>query len=97
MFDWIQNLMSSLGYVGIAFLMFLENVFPPIPSELIMPLAGFSSAQGELSFLGVVLAGMVGSVVGVLPLYYLGRVFGEECSRACFKWRGGGRSVGLGR
>ena len=78
MTDWIQNLMSSLGYPGIAFLMFLENVFPPIPSELIMPLAGFTSLQGELSFLGVVIAGMVGSVAGALPLYYLGRVFGEE-------------------
>ncbi len=70
--------MESLGYVGIVALMFLENIFPPIPSELIMPLAGFTSAQGKLTFIGVVLAGMLGSVLGALPLYYLGRLLGEE-------------------
>lgn len=52
--------------------MFLENIFPPIPSELIMPLAGFTAAQGQLSFWGAVAAGIIGSVVGQLPLYYLG-------------------------
>lgn len=78
MVEWIKNLMDSLGYVGIVALMFLENVFPPIPSELIMPLAGFTSAQGDLTFIGVVLAGTLGSVIGALPLYYLGRVVGEE-------------------
>jgi len=78
MLEWIKNLMNSLGYVGIAMLMFLENVFPPIPSELIMPLAGFTATQGQLSFIGVVLAGMVGSVAGALPLYYLGRTVGED-------------------
>lgn len=78
MLDWIKNLMDSLGYIGIVCLMFLENVFPPIPSEVIMPLAGFTAAQGNLSFIGVVLAGTLGSVVGALPLYYLGRVVGED-------------------
>ena len=78
MVEWIKNLMESLGYAGIVFLMFLENIFPPIPSELIMPLAGFTSTQGELSFVGVVLAGSLGSVLGAIPLYYLGRLVGEE-------------------
>jgi len=76
--DWIQQTMTTLGYPGVAFLMFLENVFPPIPSELIMPLAGFSAARGDLSFIGVVLAGALGSLVGQLPLYYLGRWVGED-------------------
>lgn len=67
-----------MGYLGILLLMFLENVFPFIPSEAIMPLAGFITTQGELSFMGVVAAGMVGSVVGNLPLYYLGRFLGKE-------------------
>ena len=58
--------------------MFLENVFPPIPSELVMPLAGFTSSEGGLSLWGVVAAGTAGSVLGAVPLYYLGRVFGEE-------------------
>ena len=78
MVEWIKNLMESLGYAGIVFLMFLENIFPPIPSELIMPLAGFTSTQGKLSFVGVVLAGALGSVLGAIPLYYLGRLVGEE-------------------
>jgi len=76
--EWIQNTMTSLGYPGVALLMFLENVFPPIPSELIMPLAGFTASRGELSFVGVVLAGSLGSLLGQLPLYYLGRWVGEE-------------------
>lgn len=75
---WIDEIMTTLGYFGVAFLMFLENVFPPIPSELIMPLAGFSSLQPELTFWGVVLAGVIGSVVGQFPLYYLGYWFGTE-------------------
>lgn len=78
MVEWIKNLMESLGYAGIVFLMFLENIFPPIPSELIMPLAGFTSTQGKLSFVGVVVAGTLGSVLGAIPLYYLGRLVGEE-------------------
>lgn len=77
MTDWITTTMSALGYTGVALLMFLENVFPPIPSELIMPLAGFSSSLGELSFWGVVAAGTLGSLLGQFPLYYLGRYFGE--------------------
>lgn len=78
MVEWIKSLMESLGYAGIVFLMFLENVFPPIPSELIMPLAGFSSIEGDLNFAAVVAAGTAGSVIGALPLYYLGRLLGEE-------------------
>jgi membrane protein DedA with SNARE-associated domain len=78
MLDWIKNLMESLGYVGVTVLMFLENVFPPLPSELIMPLAGFTASQGELTLIGVIIAGTIGSVVGALPLYYLGRFVGEE-------------------
>lgn len=70
--------MTSLGYPGVALLMFLENLFPPIPSELIMPLAGFTAGRGELSFIGVVIAGAVGSLLGQFPLYYIGRYFGEE-------------------
>lgn len=70
--------MTSLGYPGVALLMFLENIFPPIPSELIMPLAGFTAGTGQLSFVGVVLAGALGSLLGQLPLYYLGRWVGEE-------------------
>jgi membrane protein DedA with SNARE-associated domain len=82
MLAWITGVMNSMGYAGIVLLMFLENVFPPIPSELIMPLAGFTSTQGKLSFVGVIVAGDIGSVLGTLPLYYAGKVMGEERLRA---------------
>lgn len=78
MSGWIESTLESLGYWGVTFLMFLENVFPPIPSELVMPLAGFFSAQGELTLPGVIVAGTAGSVLGALPLYYLGKWVGEE-------------------
>jgi len=76
MLDWITNTVNSLGYVGIALLMFLENIFPPIPSELIMPLAGFTVTQGKLNFIYVTIAGVAGSVLGALPWYYLGKYWG---------------------
>ena len=78
MLDWVTNIISSFGYVGIGLLMFLENVFPPIPSELIMPLAGFTVTQGKLSLLFVILAGTLGSVLGALPWYYVGKLVGER-------------------
>jgi len=78
MVEWITNTMESMGYYGIVFLMFLENVFPPIPSELIMPLAGFVVTRGELTFAGVVAAGTIGSILGAIPFYYAGRWFGMD-------------------
>ena len=78
MADWVISLISSAGNLGIICLMFLENVFPPIPSEVIMPLAGYMVSQGKLSFVAVVLSGTAGSVLGALPLYYIGRFYGEK-------------------
>lgn len=78
MLEWITNTINSLGYLGIALMMCLETVVTPIPSELIMPLAGFTVAQGKLSFLYVVVAGTTGSVMGALPWYYVGKHLGEE-------------------
>jgi membrane protein DedA with SNARE-associated domain len=82
MAKWVINTIQSTGYFGIVFLMFLENVFPPIPSEVIMPLAGFLVAEGKQNFAGVVIAGIVGSVLGALPLYYAGYLLGEERLKA---------------
>ncbi|MDQ3130857.1 MAG: DedA family protein [Acidobacteriota bacterium] len=73
-----MSLINSGGYFGIVFLMFVENVFPPIPSEFIMPLAGFMVTQGKFSLVGIIIAGTLGSVIGALPLYYLGSRLGEE-------------------
>jgi membrane protein DedA with SNARE-associated domain/uncharacterized membrane protein YkvA (DUF1232 family) len=77
-FDWITGIVSEGGYPGIVLLMLAENIFPPIPSELIMPLAGFVAAQGKLNPALVVLAGTLGSVLGALPWYYAGLWLGEE-------------------
>ncbi|HEY9875118.1 MAG TPA: DedA family protein, partial [Candidatus Obscuribacterales bacterium] len=78
MSEWITSTMNSLGYLGIGLLMFLENLFPPIPSELIMPLAGFTIAQGKMEFMPVILAGVLGTMLGALPWYYVGKLVGEE-------------------
>ena len=77
---WVIETMNSLGYVGIAFLMFMENLFPPIPSELIMPLAGYTAAQpgGKLAIAPAIIAGVLGTVLGAFPWYYLGKVLGEN-------------------
>lgn len=78
MTEWITRLVNDLGYVGLAFLTFLENVFPPLPSEIIMPLGGFLASQGRLTLVGVVLAGVLGSIAGSLVLFALGRQFDEK-------------------
>lgn len=76
MFDWITGIIAAGGYLGIAFLMLAENVFPPIPSELVMPLAGFVAGSGELNLIGVVVAGSAGSLAGAAFWYWVGRRLG---------------------
>ena len=78
MTDWIIHTISQWGYVGIFCVMLAESIFPPIPSELIIPFAGFAAANGELNFFGVIAAATVGAVVGMLPWYFAGRIFGLE-------------------
>jgi membrane protein DedA with SNARE-associated domain len=80
-FDWITQTVSQGGYPGIILMMLAENIFPPIPSELIMPLAGFVAAKGALHLGLVVLAGVLGSMLGALPWYYAGRLVGEARMR----------------
>ncbi len=71
--EWVIAIMEQLGYAGIALLMFLDNVFPPLPSEIIMPSAGFVAARGELTLTGVIIAGSIGSLIAAAVLYGLGR------------------------
>lgn len=78
MADWVIDTIGRLGYAGIALLMLAENLFPPLPSELIMPFAGFLAARGELHPVLVVAAGAFGSVMGALPWYWIGRKVGAE-------------------
>lgn len=94
MFDWVVSVVTRLGYAGVAVLTFVENLFPPIPSELVIPLAGYVAAQGELHLGVVVAAGSVGSLGGATFWYVLGRRIGEKRLRA---WVGRhGRWITLG-
>lgn len=78
MFDWITSIVKQSGYFGIALLMFAENLFPPIPSELIMPLAGFSAAHGDLNVFLAVMSGAAGSLLGAVFWYYLALWIGSH-------------------
>jgi membrane protein DedA with SNARE-associated domain len=78
MFEFITNFLQSSGYLGVFLLMALENIFPPIPSELIMPFAGFVVARGDLNLVGVLVAGTVGSVAGAYPWYWGARKYGKD-------------------
>jgi membrane protein DedA with SNARE-associated domain len=88
MFDWITGTIRSLGYAGVASLMLLENVFPPIPSELVIPLAGFVANQGTLTIPGVIIAGSAGSLAGATFWYWLGRRVGERRLQAWVRTHG---------
>jgi Uncharacterized membrane-associated protein len=78
MTDWIIRTITDLGYLGIFLVMLAESIFPPIPSELIIPFAGFAAASGQLDLFGVLATATVGAVVGMLPWYYAGRLFGLD-------------------
>ena len=77
MTGWAEELLLGGGYVLLAVLILLENLFPPIPSELLLPLAGSRVASGDLDYLPAVLAATIGSVAGALVLYALGRLGGR--------------------
>lgn len=78
MSDWIFRLIEGGGYWGVAFLMFLETVFPPIPSEVIMPLAGVVAARGQLSLPVVIVAGTAGAMAGNVIWFAAARALGYE-------------------
>lgn len=78
MIEWIAHWVAAGGYWGVGLLMAIENVILPLPSELIMPLAGFASARGKLTLFGVIIAGSLGGALGSLPLYVPARIYGSE-------------------
>jgi membrane protein DedA with SNARE-associated domain len=84
---WVQQVIQAMGYPGLALVMFLENVLPPIPSEAVLPMAGWLAyeGQGNFTLLGVTLVGGLGSVSGALVFYGLGHWFGESRVRALFE------------
>ena len=96
---WTGDVVYSLGYLGVAALIALQNLFPPVPSALILPLAGFLVGQGRFSFLPVLLAATTGSVSSALVFYAVGRHIGEERLRKVVGRFGryGGKAVLFGR
>ncbi|MDX1977035.1 MAG: DedA family protein [Pseudanabaenaceae cyanobacterium bins.68] len=76
--EWVNNTIAALGYWGIGGLMLLENLFPPIPSEVIMPLAGFTAGQGKMNLGLAIAAGVIGTILGAIPWYYMGLLLGKE-------------------
>jgi membrane protein DedA with SNARE-associated domain len=78
MSDWVIRLIEQSGYLGVAFLMFLETVFPPIPSEVIMPIAGVAAANGPMTLWGVIASGTTGAMFGNIFWYLVARVIGIE-------------------
>jgi membrane protein DedA with SNARE-associated domain len=78
MFQWVSEMVAAGGLVGVFALMVLENLFPPIPSELIMAAAGFAAARGEMSLVGLIVAAVAGTLAGNVAWYELGRWLGVE-------------------
>lgn len=76
--DWIISLMEAIGAPGVGLGVFLENIFPPIPSEVILPLAGFTSSQGSMNVIAAFIWATVGSMAGAYVLYYLGAAIGAD-------------------
>lgn len=79
---WATDLMEALGAPGAGLAVALENLFPPIPSEVVLPLAGFTAGQGEMNLLAAIIWTTVGSVTGAVVLYGIGALLGRERLRA---------------
>lgn len=75
---WVSDVIEAIGYAGVAVLVALESVFPPIPSEVVLPFAGFYAGKGEASVPGMVLAATIGSVLGAWVLYGLAAWVGPD-------------------
>ena len=76
--ELIIGIMNDFGYIGICLLILVENVFPPIPSEVILTFGGFMTTQSEMSVLGVILVSTIGSVLGAIVLYLVGRLINKD-------------------
>lgn len=76
--EFIINIMNVYGYIGIFFLIMIENLFPPIPSEIILTFGGFMTTTSKMSILGVIIASTLGSVIGAFILYYIGKILNKE-------------------
>lgn len=90
---FLSDLIAKLGYFGVAFAMFVESIFPPIPSEIVLPFAGFAASQGKLSLIGVLIAATIGSLTGAVALYFCGRLITDSrLQKLVERW---GKPIGI--
>ena len=83
---WIIGIISSMGYGGVVLLMAIESACIPLPSEIIMPFAGYLVSKGEMTLFGIAMAGAIGCVVGSIPAYYLGLFGGRPLAEKYGKY-----------
>ena len=76
--NFIIQVMNSYGYLGIGLLILIENLFPPIPSEVILTFGGFMTKDSNITILGIIIASTIGSLLGALALYYIGKILNKE-------------------
>jgi len=74
----VIEIMNSFGYLGIGLLILIENLFPPIPSELILTFGGFMTINSNMTVIGVIIASTIGSLIGAIALYYIGKILNKE-------------------
>jgi membrane protein DedA with SNARE-associated domain len=86
--SWATDVIDAIGLIGVALLIALESVFPPIPSELVLLLTGFNVSTGRFDLLSAILAATVGSLLGAYILYFFGRWIGEERQEQFLAWSG---------
>ena len=75
---WIIEIMNQFGYLGIFLLIAIENIFPPIPSEVILLFGGFMATYTNMHIVGIIIASTLGSLVGAYALYFIGKIFNKE-------------------
>ena len=74
----IIEIMNDYGYIGVFLLILIENLFPPIPSEVILTFGGFMTTTSNITILGVILSSTIGSLLGAIILYYIGKILNKE-------------------
>ncbi|MCG3419690.1 DedA family protein [Oceanobacillus jordanicus] len=85
--NWITNIMEQFGYLGILLMMALENLFPPIPSEIVLPFGGFLTTYTNITVWGVVIAATIGSLLGAIVLYWIGTLLDvDRLERIIKRW-----------
>ncbi|RLL46557.1 DedA family protein [Oceanobacillus piezotolerans] len=85
--DWVTEIMEQFGYLGIFLMMALENVFPPIPSEIVLPFGGFMTTNSDLTITGVIIAATFGSLLGAIILYGIGLMLDvEQLEKIIDRW-----------